>query len=356
MTTRRDFISTLAFAESSPESLGNIVEPTTSSISRTIASLRGFNFSTFFRADQPRTHQPDDFLFLKDFGFGIIRIPIDYRLFFRGFSPLLIERKNLERLDAMIDNAIQNELHVIVCMHRAPGYCVNPPAESTNLWALGEVYFDFLTAWKFFSERYSSIPPRNLSFNILNEPPNDISENLYFSVINGAAEVIRESESDRVVLIDGLHRGTRETTDRWPISNSIFSFRGYFPEEFTHFGAEWVHATDSLSPPTWPYEAKGKVVDRIRVEGRARALWARSIYESAPINVGEWGVYNRGDHRAALAFMHDLTSIWRQLNWGWILWNFRGPFGVVNSGRTDVAYRKVGDYLVDIEMLRILSS
>jgi hypothetical protein len=31
-------------------------------------------------------------------------------------------------------------------------------------------------------------------------------------------------------------------------------------------------------------------------------------------------------------------SLWKEAGWGWSMWNLRGPFGVLDSGRADVAY------------------
>ncbi len=70
--------------------------------------------------------------------------------------------------------------------------------------------------------------------------------------------------------------------------------------------------------------------------------------------VGEFGAYNRTPHKAVLDWMRDSLTLWRDAGWGWALWNFRGPFGVLDSGRTDVAYEAWRGHKLDRAMLDLL--
>ena len=74
------------------------------------------------------------------------------------------------------------------------------------------------------------------------------------------------------------------------------------------------------------------------------------------VHVGEWGVYNRTPHDVTLAFMRDYLALWREVGWGWALWNFRGSFGVLDSGRADVAYEDYKGHKLDRKMLELLRS
>ena len=54
--------------------------------------------------------------------------------------------------------------------------------------------------------------------------------------------------------------------------------------------------------------------------------------------VGEWGAFNKTPHDVSLRWAEDCLSNWQKAGWGWALWNFRGSFGILDSGRTDVQY------------------
>jgi len=52
--------------------------------------------------------------------------------------------------------------------------------------------------------------------------------------------------------------------------------------------------------------------------------------------------------------MGDQLELWKEAGWGWALWNLRGTFGVIDSGRTDVAYEDFRGQKLEREMLKLL--
>ncbi len=73
-----------------------------------------------------------------------------------------------------------------------------------------------------------------------------------------------------------------------------------------------------------------------------------------PIHVGAWGCYNKTPHDVCLAWMKDLLALWKEVGWGWTMWNLRDPFGVLDSGRPDAAYECLHGHGVDRKMLALL--
>ncbi len=73
-----------------------------------------------------------------------------------------------------------------------------------------------------------------------------------------------------------------------------------------------------------------------------------------PIHVGAWGCYNKTPHDVCLAWMKDLLALWKEVGWGWTMWNLRDPFGVLDSGRPDAAYVCLHVHGVDRKMLALL--
>jgi endoglucanase len=72
------------------------------------------------------------------------------------------------------------------------------------------------------------------------------------------------------------------------------------------------------------------------------------------VHVGEWGVFNKTPHATALAWMEDSLSLWKEAGWGFSLWNLRGQFGVLDSGREDVTYEDFKGHKLDRRMLELL--
>ncbi len=70
--------------------------------------------------------------------------------------------------------------------------------------------------------------------------------------------------------------------------------------------------------------------------------------------MGEWGCFNRTPHDVTLRWMRDILSLWKDAGWGYAMWNLRGSFGVLNSGRDDVPYEEYKGHKLDRRMLELL--
>jgi endoglucanase len=71
------------------------------------------------------------------------------------------------------------------------------------------------------------------------------------------------------------------------------------------------------------------------------------------VMIGEFGVYNKTPHDVALALLEDCLANYKKAGLGWALWNFDGPFGIVDSQREDVDYedwngRKLNRKILDL--------
>jgi len=83
-----------------------------------------------------------------------------------------------------------------------------------------------------------------------------------------------------------------------------------------------------------------------------RQLQARGV----GVMIAEWGVYRRTPHATALRWMRDNLENWRDAGMGWALWEFRGPFGIFDSGRDDVEYEVFHGRQLDRRMLELLQA
>jgi len=70
--------------------------------------------------------------------------------------------------------------------------------------------------------------------------------------------------------------------------------------------------------------------------------------------VGEFAVLNLTPHDVALRWMEDNLREWKARNMGWAMWNFRGPFGILDSNRADVKYEDFHGHKLDRKMLELL--
>jgi hypothetical protein len=82
--------------------------------------------------------------------------------------------------------------------------------------------------------------------------------------------------------------------------------------------------------------------------------WKEYEAKGGGVIVGEWGAFNRAPRDVTLLWMEDCLQNWKEADWGWAMWNFRGSFGVLDSGREDVDYETWRGHKVDRKMLDLL--
>jgi len=102
-----------------------------------------------------------------------------------------------------------------------------------------------------------------------------------------------------------------------------------------------------------PFRCRLKM-DRDWLWGAMVAPWQEAESRGLGVIVGECGAYNRTPHDVTLRWLEDCLRNWKQAGWGWALWQFRGPFGVLDSRREDVEYEDFEGRKLDRKMLELL--
>jgi hypothetical protein len=82
--------------------------------------------------------------------------------------------------------------------------------------------------------------------------------------------------------------------------------------------------------------------------------WKKVELQGSGVMVGEWGAFNKTPHDVVLRWAEDCLSNWQKADWGWAMWNFRGSFGILDSGRSDVQYEDFEGHKLDRKFLELL--
>ena len=112
-----------------------------------------------------------------------------------------------------------------------------------------------------------------------------------------------------------------------------------------------IHLTRDGS--AWTFTSE-KALDRAALWQSNIVPWQELERQGCGVMVGEFGVFNQTSHGVALRWMEDCLRNWKEAGWGWALWNFRGSFGVIDSGRPDVEYEDWRGHKLDRSMLDLL--
>jgi endoglucanase len=318
---------------------------------------RGFNLLEMFTSKSDGRFREDDFAWIAEWGFDFVRLPMCYLLWVEDDDPLRIHEPGLERIDRAVELGRKHGLHVSLNFHRAPGYSVNPERqEPFNLWKDEAALDAFRSHWELFARRYRGVPSERLSFNLVNEPASAAEATMtradHERVVRATTAAIRAIDADRLVIADGLSWGNDPCPELADLGIAQ-SCRAYLPMGVSHYQASWVGG-EGWPLPTWPGARHGSEAwDRARLEAHY-APWAELARQSVGVHCGEGGAFNRTPHAVVLTWLREVLEILTAHGIGYALWNFRGSFGVLGSGRSDVAYEDWHGHQLDRELLELL--
>lgn len=378
---RRDFMRTGSFAVASLALMGNplLVGTSFADMKNPLPRWRGFNLLDYFSARPPGSNNAsasteDDFKWMRDWGFDFVRIPMAYPRYLKydhqhpitADETYLIDEAKVDEIVKLVELANKYQLHVSLNLHRAPGYCVNAGFhEPFNLWLDDAALDAFLFHWEMWSKTFKGFSSEMVSFDLVNEPSMRLDMNdqhgerttipgeIYRKVAKAAAERIRSINPDRLIVADGNDVGSSvipEITDL----DIAQSCRGYFPHYISHYKAPWAMKDPESAPrPHWPGEMGGEYFDRASLE-KVYAPWIALVKQGVGVHCGECGCWKETPHDVFLAWFEDVLDILTSNGIGYGLWNFRGDFGIMDSGRKDVAYENWYGHQLDKKMLQLL--
>jgi endoglucanase len=357
---RREFLRTagaFAVATGAAPLLKLSAAETAGVTARHLPRWRGFNLLEKFvkrRGGNP-PFKESDFELMSEWGFNFARLPMSYLCWTDPEDLLKLREAELKDIDGAVELGRKHGVHINLNLHRAPGYCVNPPKEPLDLWKDEKALEACAFQWGHFAKRYKGIANDRLSFDLLNEP-GDIKEEMYVRVVRRLVEAIRTEDPQRLILADGLRWGT-EPVQGLVEMGIAQSTRGYHPVQISHYRASWMQGSDKWPEPTWPLKrGKNGVLDREKLRQERIQPWKALERQGVGIHVGEWGAFNQTPHAVVLAWMRDCLDLWKEAGWGWALWNLRGGFGVLDSQRQDVNYEEFRGHKLDREMLKLLQA
>ncbi len=327
-----------------------------------IPRYRGANLTELTGGQRGRSFLESDFAWLREWGFDFARLPLSYWAWSAPGDWMHIDEAALAPIDQAVEWGRQYGIHVNICMHRIPGYCVNQRELEPHLLfdsphaEMEQALVAATHHWSVFAERYRGVPSARVSFDLFNEPPWMTDQGRYVEVARALVGAIRGKDPQRLIFADGADIGQTPVLGIADLG-LVQSTRGYLPKMVSHYTATWVPANEfeSLAPPTWPMtDARGVVWNRDKLRAELIDKWQPIVRLGIPIHVGEWGCFNRTPHEVTLAWMSDLLSLWQEAGWGWSIWNMRGSFGFVDSERADVKYEDFRGHKLDREMLELL--
>jgi endoglucanase len=346
-------------------------------LANSLPKWKGFNLLDFYSPSGKPTSKPtteEHFKWMQDWGFNFIRIPIPYPYYLnfdrsRDILPEEVYRtdpQKIDEIDHLVRLAQQYNMHVSLNLHRAPGYCINAGFhEPYNLWKDQAALDAFCFHWNMWAHRYKEMGKDKISFDLLNEPTmredmNDqhspsspLPGELYRKVAAAAVAAIRKENPDRLIIADGNAGGSLVTPELKDLGIAQ-SCRGYYPHAISHYKAPWANKDpDHLPVPVWPGQVGNQYLSRDMLV-KFYQPWLELVNQGVGVHCGECGSWKMTPHDVFIAWFTDVLDILSAAGIGFATWNYIGDFGILDSGRADVAYEDWYGHKLDRKMLELL--
>ena len=321
----------------------------------------GFNFQWMCSWNPGQPPEPADekaLDFLAEFGFNFVRIPLDYRFWTKDFDYFHPDESMFRVLDGYLEACQSRGIHLSLNLHRAPGYCTNRnDLERHNLWLDPVAQDAFVFLWETFACRYKNIPAEILSFDLVNEPPTPgqfgMSRENHAALIRRTAAAIRTIDPQREIVIDGLGGGYLALPELADLG-VIHSGRGYHPMPISHHKAAWWDGHSKAPAPRYPGLIwQGRFWNRAALR-QSYKPWREIERRGARIHIGEFGCFKHTPNDVAMRWLSDLLGTFHEFGWGYAMWHFQGPFGIIEHGRPGAKMEPLAGYQVDRALLELM--
>lgn len=274
-------------------------------------SLEAWNFSTIAQA-----------------GFDSVRLPIRWTTDrAQTTAPYTIDADFLiNRVQWAVDQALANDLTIVINMHHYEEIYANPYAEKER----------FLAIWAQVATHFKDYPNDTVVFEILNEPHGNLTATIWNEFLADAHAIIRQSNPHRTIMIGSAEWGGLAAMNQLILpddNNLIFTVHYYEPFLFTHQGAEWVEPTPPPCNVRWLGTAQETAFIRQRLD--EVATWAQQ-HNDIHVYVGEFGVYKScSDPEDQARWVNFIARESEARGFSWAYWEFNAGFGAHGATQAD---------------------
>lgn len=181
-----------------------------------------------------------DFAQAKALGYNVIRVPFPYNIFWNSATGT-VKNDGFVWLDKAVTWAKNNNIHVVLCLHTAPGYqstgytCDNPDGRTPNFWNDWNNVEIASTIWRAIAEHYLNYSGNEwiAGYDLLNEPELDVQAKkpLLMASYKRMTARIREVDPNHLIFAQGNYYSWDfyDMLERWD-PNLVFENHYYGPQ------------------------------------------------------------------------------------------------------------------------------
>ena len=317
--------------------------------------MRGMNVGNYLDATPVEGSWTGDVLHgwyfeaIKEAGFDHVRIPVRWNVHTTTAAPdYTIDPNFFARVDWAIASTLTRGMAAVLDIHHYDEYYANPAAEHDK----------FLALWSQIAAHYQNYP-KQLFFEILNEPNANVTPTIWNADMTAAVAEIRTTNPYRTIIIGGVNwNNFSELVSNdvsFPVGDpsTIATYHYYNPYCLTTPPQTWdcptwdtpyqhtasVSATQVVGwPVLFPADATGDAGAQVAANNEATidsAFQRVSTWSEAtgiPVYLGEFGadVPNR-DVQSRAAYIGFVAQEAQKYGFGWANWSFIHTFAAWNG-------------------------
>jgi endoglucanase len=282
---------------------------------------------------------------MKRQGFDHVRVPVGWQHYVGPAPDYPLSPEIFSRVDFAVTNTLANKMAVMINIHHFDELDRDPAGAAA----------EFLAIWRQVAEHYQHYP-RQLAFELDNEPHQNATTALMNPIYARAIAEIRQTNPRRTIFVEpGGWGGIGELKNLVlpPDNNVIVSVHCYEPFHFTHQGASWVTDNQQTGvvfpgPPPQPLVPDARLhlkpweLDWIKkyntlpteqnpssplaFTGKLHYIHEWSDFYGRPVHLGEFGAYTKADEQSRVNFYSAFRQAAEKENIGWCIWDWNAGF------------------------------
>jgi endoglucanase len=305
-----------------PAAAGPEPQPDAHAVARRLG--RGINLGNALDAPSEGewgvTLRAEYFAAIRRAGFQSVRLPVRWSAHAGEAAPFALDRAFAERVDWAVDQALANDLAVVLDQHHNDAMDGDPAAALPRLRAI----------WEQVARRHRD-RPEQVVFELHNEPHGALDDAAWNRAFPELLAAVRATNPRRAVVVgpaswndlDHLEKLELPAGDRMLIA----TFHDYRPFEFTHQGAPWAEGSAAWKGRTWagtPEQLAALRRDFAKVEA-----WAKA--HDRPVYLGEFGAFEAAPLDSRVAWTAAVAREAERRGFPWAYWEFCSGFGAYDA-------------------------
>lgn len=227
-----------------------------------------------------------------------VRVPLLVEERISKQQPYVVDRKYLESVRDMAKLLADSNIGVILDAHDLRSVKYSPELGKKRLAAF---WSEASLIWRHL--------PRNVEYEVMNEPSTNITASNIVEVIQPSIDAIFKNDSERRIIIGGPNSSNYSSMGSISslISKSITpTFHFYNPLYFTHQRASWSRKFKNSTPLPLPHDILSKADEAIKAAKRIYMLTGKM-----PV-VGEIGVIRHVSRQDRVTYLNSMVAHFRE--------------------------------------------